>query len=178
MQQDEDFLRAAAALKSKGQAALTREEAAARRRSLVKLGLPPFAEAIARAAAAAAGSPRPRSSPAPSPSSPPPSPLVRSRADTLQLNVGLFCNQACAHCHVESSPLRKEEAMDAATARRCLELAARALEAPPDSSSPPPRCARSTSRAGPRSSTPSSASSSSAGARWASRSSTGATSRC
>jgi radical SAM/Cys-rich protein len=138
MQQDEDFLRAAAALKSKGQAALTREEAAARRRSLVKLGLPPFAEAVARAAAAAAGSPRPRSSPAPSPSSPPPSPLVRSRADTLQLNVGLFCNQACAHCHVESSPLRKEEAMDAATARRCLELAARALEAPPASSSPPP----------------------------------------
>ena len=49
---------------------------------------------------------------------------------------------------------------------------------PPRLLLPPPRCARSTSRAGPRSSTPSSASSSSAGARWASRSSTGATSRC
>lgn len=122
MQQDEDFLRAAAALKAKGQAALTREEAAARRRSLAKLGLPPFAEAVKRAAAAAeaegaAGS---------SPSSPSPR-LTRSRADTLQLNVGLFCNQACAHCHVESSPLRKE-AMSRETARRCLELAARALD--------------------------------------------------
>ena len=138
MQQDEDFLRAAAALKAKGQAALTREEAAARRRSLAKLGLPPFAEAIKRAAAAAeaaAGAVAGGGSPSPS--------LARSRADTLQLNVGLYCNQACAHCHVESSPLRKE-AMSRETARRCLELAARALgggassSSSPSSSSPPP----------------------------------------
>ena len=137
MQQDEDFLRAAAALKAKGQAALTREEAAARRRSLAKLGLPPFAEAIKRAAAAAeaaAGAVAGGGSPSPS--------LARSRADTLQLNVGLFCNQACAHCHVESSPLRKEEAMSPATARRCLELAARALETPSSSPSPPPPALR------------------------------------
>ena len=26
----------------------------------------------------------------------------------LQLNVGLYCNQACSHCHVDSSPLRTE----------------------------------------------------------------------
>ena len=26
----------------------------------------------------------------------------------LQVNVGLYCNQACNHCHVESSPKRKE----------------------------------------------------------------------
>lgn len=26
----------------------------------------------------------------------------------LQVNIGLYCNQACAHCHVESSPLRTE----------------------------------------------------------------------
>lgn len=121
MQQDEDFIRAAAALKAKGQAALTREEAAARRRSLAKLGLPPFAEAIRKAEVAAGGK---ASS----------SPLTRSRADTLQLNVGLFCNQACAHCHVESSPLRKEEAMTSETARRCLELAERALKSSSPSS--------------------------------------------
>ena len=122
MQQDEDFLRAAAALKAKGQAALTREEAAARRRSLAKLGLPPFAEAIKRAAAAAeaaAGAVAGGGSPSPS--------LARSRAATLQLNVGLYCNQACAHCHVESSPLRKE-AMSRETARRCLELAGLTLD--------------------------------------------------
>lgn len=35
--------------------------------------------------------------------------------------------QACSHCHVESSPLRTE-AMDRATAVRCLELAEDALE--------------------------------------------------
>ena len=116
MQQDEDFLRAAAALKAKGQAALTREEAAARRRSLAKLGLPPFAEAIKRAAAAAeaaAGAVAGGGSPSPS--------LARSRADTLQLNVGLYCNQACRHCHVESSPLRTEM-MTPETAAACVRL--------------------------------------------------------
>lgn len=35
--------------------------------------------------------------------------------------------QACSHCHVESSPLRTE-AMDRATAVRCLELMEDALE--------------------------------------------------
>lgn len=48
-------------------------------------------------------------------------PLRRRQASTLQLNIGLYCNQACSHCHVESSPLRKE-AMDSATAERCIEL--------------------------------------------------------
>ena len=48
-------------------------------------------------------------------------PLRRNQASTLQLNIGLYCNQACSHCHVESSPLRKE-AMDSATAARCIEL--------------------------------------------------------
>ena len=127
MQQDEDFVRAAAALKAKGQAALTREEAAARRRSLAKLGLLPFAEAIKKGAAtegAAAAATRGGA-------------LTRSRADTLQLNVGLYCNQACSHCHVESSPLRKE-AMDRRTAQRCLELAERALRSSPSSSPSPP----------------------------------------
>ena len=34
--------------------------------------------------------------------------LRRGTARVLQLNVGLYCNQACSHCHVDSSPLRTE----------------------------------------------------------------------
>ena len=50
-------------------------------------------------------------------------PLRRDPASILQLNIGLYCNQACSHCHVDSSPLRKEM-MDRRTAERCLELLA------------------------------------------------------
>ncbi len=52
-------------------------------------------------------------------------PMIRGAAKILQLNIGLYCNQACSHCHVESSPLRKEM-MDRATADRCLHLAQQA----------------------------------------------------
>jgi radical SAM/Cys-rich protein len=38
--------------------------------------------------------------------------LIRGPCEVLQLNIGLYCNQACTHCHVESSPLRKEMASD------------------------------------------------------------------
>ncbi|CAE7649793.1 DMXL1 [Symbiodinium sp. KB8] len=47
--------------------------------------------------------------------------LVRSKCHTLQLNIGLYCNQACNHCHVESSPLRKEM-MSKEVVERCLLL--------------------------------------------------------
>lgn len=36
------------------------------------------------------------------------SPLTRSIPTTLQINIGLTCNLACRHCHVESSPSRTE----------------------------------------------------------------------
>ncbi|CAK8992339.1 unnamed protein product [Durusdinium trenchii] len=45
----------------------------------------------------------------------------RGPCDTLQLNIGLYCNQACNHCHVESSPLRKEM-MSEEVVDRCLLL--------------------------------------------------------
>mmetsp|Transcript_8693 Transcript_8693/g.23258 ORF Transcript_8693/g.23258 Transcript_8693/m.23258 type:complete len:457 (+) Transcript_8693:105-1475(+) len=45
----------------------------------------------------------------------------RKRCRTLQLNIGLYCNQACTHCHVESSPLRKEM-MSEEVVERCLHL--------------------------------------------------------
>jgi radical SAM/Cys-rich protein len=41
--------------------------------------------------------------------------------DTLQVNTGKFCNQACHHCHVDASPYRTEE-MDRRTADRCLDI--------------------------------------------------------
>ncbi len=34
--------------------------------------------------------------------------LNRSHTQTLQINVGLLCNQACRHCHLEAGPNRKE----------------------------------------------------------------------
>uniref|UniRef100_A0A061S601 Fe-s oxidoreductase n=1 Tax=Tetraselmis sp. GSL018 TaxID=582737 RepID=A0A061S601_9CHLO len=91
-----------ARLEEEGQAALTREERRARQRSLDRLRMPSFQKLLAESGA---------------------TPLVRSQAKVLQLNIGLFCNQACSHCHVESSPLRKEM-MDRATAERCMELLA------------------------------------------------------
>ena len=47
--------------------------------------------------------------------------LNRRPAGILQVNIGRRCNQACHHCHVESSPKRKEN-MEAPTVERILEL--------------------------------------------------------
>jgi radical SAM/Cys-rich protein len=38
--------------------------------------------------------------------------LKRSSPQTLQLNITKLCNQACVHCHVDSSPRRKEQMSD------------------------------------------------------------------
>ena len=35
--------------------------------------------------------------------------IKKEYIDTLQINIGLKCNQACKHCHVNSSPLRTEK---------------------------------------------------------------------
>ena len=43
--------------------------------------------------------------------------LRRSRLQTLQLNIGRKCNQACRHCHVDAAPWRTE-LMDEPTALR------------------------------------------------------------
>lgn len=45
--------------------------------------------------------------------------------DTIQVNVGLVCNLACHHCHVESSPSRTEQ-MSWETMTRVLEAAGKA----------------------------------------------------
>lgn len=50
-----------------------------------------------------------------------------ARITTLQINVGLVCNLACRHCHVESSPIRNDAAenMSGETAERVLDWLAR-----------------------------------------------------
>ena len=40
---------------------------------------------------------------------------------TLQANVTKLCNQACVHCHVDASPVRKEQ-MSLECVNRCLEI--------------------------------------------------------
>jgi len=36
-------------------------------------------------------------------------PIYKEPIETLQINIGYKCNQACKHCHVNSSPLRTEK---------------------------------------------------------------------
>ena len=50
--------------------------------------------------------------------------LTRARTTTLQVNVGLRCNLACHHCHVESGPKRTER-LDRRSVERILELLAK-----------------------------------------------------
>jgi len=52
-------------------------------------------------------------------------PLVGLSVRTVQVNIGLRCNLACHHCHVESSPTRSEE-MNWETMRLVLDAAVRA----------------------------------------------------
>jgi len=42
--------------------------------------------------------------------------------DTVQINVGKLCNQACVHCHVDAGP-KRTESMDRRTAELALEFA-------------------------------------------------------
>lgn len=48
-------------------------------------------------------------------------PIRRSKLETLQVNMGYRCNQACLHCHVNASPKRKEM-MASNTVDRVLEF--------------------------------------------------------
>ncbi len=52
-------------------------------------------------------------------------PLTAATLDTVQVNIGLRCNLACRHCHVESSPARRE-AMSWSTMQQVLDAADRA----------------------------------------------------
>ncbi|MHC4481184.1 MAG: arsenosugar biosynthesis radical SAM (seleno)protein ArsS [Planctomycetota bacterium] len=52
-------------------------------------------------------------------------PLASEGIDTIQVNVGLRCNQACAHCHLAASPQRTEQ-MEWPVMEAVLEAAAAA----------------------------------------------------
>jgi radical SAM/Cys-rich protein len=99
---DVDFQDTEKRIEAVGLEGVSKEERIKRRRALNNLGIPPFSKFL-RQQEQVQGMPR------------------RKLPKVLQLNIGLYCNQACRHCHVESSPLRTE-AMTAETAARCLEL--------------------------------------------------------
>ena len=46
--------------------------------------------------------------------------LKAAEVDTLQVNVGKLCNQACKHCHVDASP-KRTEIMPLAVVEDCLD---------------------------------------------------------
>ncbi len=48
-------------------------------------------------------------------------PLTGLTLTTFQINVGKWCNQACKHCHVDASPIRKEM-MSRETIDKCLNI--------------------------------------------------------
>jgi len=50
--------------------------------------------------------------------------LVRSDTHTIQINMGLVCNQACRHCHLRAGPSRTEM-MDEKTAQQIVDYASR-----------------------------------------------------
>ena len=50
--------------------------------------------------------------------------LDRDKTTTLQINVGLLCNQSCHHCHLSAGPNRKE-IMDSETAEAVISYAQR-----------------------------------------------------
>jgi radical SAM/Cys-rich protein len=110
---DEDFQETQQRLETIGLEGVSKEERTQRRRALTNLGIPPFAQFVEKELH---GDEEKKES-----SSNKPFTLTRSTAKVLQINIGLYCNQACGHCHVESSPLRKEM-MTAETAAQCLEL--------------------------------------------------------
>ena len=47
--------------------------------------------------------------------------IRRETIDTLQVNMGKLCNQACVHCHVEAGP-KRTEIMDISVVKQILKL--------------------------------------------------------
>lgn len=103
LKNDDDFQSTAKRYADLGPASISREERAKRKRALDGLGISSFATFLEEN-----GIPK----------------LKRKAPTVLQINIGLYCNQACGHCHVESSPLRTAEQMTAETAAQCIKLLA------------------------------------------------------
>jgi len=116
LETDEDFQQTSKRLTDIGAAAMTKEERTQRRRALEDLGVPDFLTLVEEkkrehdkeSSSLSSGSDTKA--------------MMRKSPSLLQINIGLYCNQACGHCHVESSPLRKEEKMTSETVARILTL--------------------------------------------------------
>mmetsp|Transcript_32260 Transcript_32260/g.63018 ORF Transcript_32260/g.63018 Transcript_32260/m.63018 type:complete len:435 (+) Transcript_32260:156-1460(+) len=99
IEEDEEHKLTAENLRKMGQTRLTLEERKKRRRALDALGVPSFHQFLKEQGVE----------------------LEKRELEVLQLNIGLYCNQACNHCHVESSP-KRSESMSAEVADRCIQL--------------------------------------------------------
>jgi len=102
----EGVLLTAAKLKAVGQKRLTLEERKRRRRALDAIGVPEFEPFLSEQGVLLKGEE-----------------ITRRATTLLQVNVGLYCNQACNHCHVESSP-KRTETMSNETVARIIEVLA------------------------------------------------------
>lgn len=100
LESDEELNRLYQDVATRGQKVLTKEEDRIRRKSLEKLGYTSFRTACEESGVSA---------------------LKRGSARIMQLNIGLYCNQACRHCHVESSP-KRTELMSHEVAEQCVSL--------------------------------------------------------
>ncbi|HIJ55792.1 MAG TPA: radical SAM/Cys-rich domain protein [Deltaproteobacteria bacterium] len=50
--------------------------------------------------------------------------LTRDQTITLQINIGLHCNQVCRHCHLDAGPHRENDMMSRETMDRVIRFAA------------------------------------------------------
>lgn len=108
LENDADFQRTAERVATVGAKQMSIEERTHRRRALDSLGVPSFNQFLAEKKGGEGDEVSPT--------------LTRNDPEVLQINIGLYCNQACGHCHVESSPMRKDEMMTAKTAARCVKI--------------------------------------------------------
>jgi radical SAM/Cys-rich protein len=140
LKKDKDFQSTQKRIAKVGLEGISREERIQRRRALDKLNVKPFARFLTEqmngpkpttandgnlaspTCDSGSSSTTAAATVAPKPKRIKPFVLKRKEPTVLQINIGLYCNQACGHCHVESSPLRKTEMMTAETAAQCLEL--------------------------------------------------------
>jgi len=126
LEKDEEFQSTQKRIEEVGLAGITREERTRRRRALDKLNVKPFArfltEEMHKAKTETTKADSSEDDVDTTPKKAKPYILQRKAPTILQINIGLYCNQACGHCHVESSPLRTKEMMTAETAAQCLEL--------------------------------------------------------
>lgn len=108
MEEDDELQKIETDLKKFGQAKLTREERKKRQRALNNLGVPNFIDHIINEKKKVGISMT--------------EPFLRGQeVELIQMNISRFCNQACTHCLVESSP-KRTETMSRETVDRCLEV--------------------------------------------------------